>query len=69
MKKVFIILTGILFLTACHNDQGGAVNDGKKTDLQDTTKDGVHSAPSIDTSKMKDREDIQQRDTTHSQSH
>jgi hypothetical protein len=68
MKKLFIIMAGIVFFTACGNssDQGGVVDDGIKavdTDgaLIDSTP-GEPWDPAIDTSKMEDRVDIQRRE-------
>jgi hypothetical protein len=67
MKKLFIIMAGVMFLTACGNsDQGGVVNDGM--DLNDTDGALVDSTPgqpydpAIDTSNMEDRVDIQPRE-------
>lgn len=68
MKKVLIVLAGVVFFTACGNssDQGGVVDDGigiNDSDgaLVDSTP-GKPWDPSIDTSKMEDRVDIQPRE-------
>jgi hypothetical protein len=67
MKKLFIVLAGAVFFTACKNssDQGGVVDDGIGTNdsdgaLIDSTP-GKAWDPSIDTTHMEDRVDIQQR--------
>jgi hypothetical protein len=67
MKKLFIIMAGVMLLTACGNssDQGGVVDDGigiNDSDgaLVDST--GQPNDPAIDTSHMEDRVDIQPRE-------
>jgi hypothetical protein len=68
MKKVFIVLVGAIFFTACGNssDQGGVVDDGigiNDSDgaLVDSTPGQTYN-PATDTSKMEDRVDVQQRE-------
>ncbi len=67
MKKLFILLAGAVFITACKNssDQGGVVDDGIGTNdsdgaLIDSTP-GKPWDPAIDTSHMEDRVDLQER--------
>ena len=68
MKKVLAVLTGIILLAACSNNDGqtGVQNDGMKLGdtnggLADTTFTTDQSA--TDTSKMEHRVDISTRDT------
>lgn len=68
MKKLFVILTGFIFLQSCSNNEGqtGVQNDGMKLGdtnggLADTARTTDQSA--TDTSKMENRVDISTRDT------
>jgi hypothetical protein len=68
MKKVFVFLAGIVFLTACSNNDGqtGVMNDGMK--LGDTNGGLADTAfgrgtAATDTSKMEHRVDLSKRDT------
>lgn len=69
MKKVIAILTGIVLLQACSNNDGqtGVQNDGMKLGdtnggLADTP---YHNQSATDTSKMENRVDISNRDTAN----
>jgi len=69
MKKLFAVLTGLMFLVACSNNGGesGAVNDGfsgvadTNGGLPDTPN--TKPSPSIDTAKGDHRVDIEARDS------
>lgn len=67
MRKVFVLLAGFAFLTACSNNggQSGVMNDGMK--LGDTNGGLADTAytnqGATDTSKLENRVDISKRDT------
>ena len=67
MKKVFVVMTGFVLLTACSNNGGqtGVQNDGMK--LGDTNgglaDTGYSNQSATDTSKGEHRVDISSRDT------
>lgn len=67
MKKVLAILTGVVLITACSNNDGqtGVQQDGMK--LGDTNgglaDTGYHNQSATDTSKAEHRVDISKRDT------
>ena len=68
MKKVFVLMAGVAFLTACSNNEGqtGVMNDGMKLGdtnggLADTARTTNQSA--TDSSLMEHRVDISTRDT------
>lgn len=67
MKKIFVILSGF-FLFACTSDQGGVVDDGIHTvDSNGALIDSTPNEPwdpSIDTSMLENRVDLQIRDTS-----
>ena len=69
MKKMLSTAV-IVLLLSCGSDQGGTVNDGTKDTtnqvMRPDTKsvDSVYHTTTPDSSKMKDREDIQKRDTS-----
>ncbi|HEY1022176.1 MAG TPA: hypothetical protein VGE06_07670 [Flavisolibacter sp.] len=67
MRKVFLLLAGIAFLTACSNNDGqtGVMNDGMKVgDTNGGLADTAYSNQSAtDTSKLENRVDISTRDT------
>jgi len=67
MRKVFVLLAGFAFLTACSNNDGqtGVMNDGMKTGdtnggLADTT---YNNQGATDTSQLENRVDLSKRDT------
>lgn len=67
MRKVFLFLAGVAFLTACGNNDGqtGVMNDGMKVgDTNGGLADTAYSNQSAtDTSKLENRVDISTRDT------
>ncbi|NTS40059.1 MAG: hypothetical protein EOO14_03805 [Chitinophagaceae bacterium] len=69
MRKVFLLLGGFVFLTACSNNGGesGVVNDGMK---MGDTNGGLADTPytnqgATDTSQLENRVDISTRDTAN----
>ena len=69
MKKILSTAV-IVLLISCGSDQGGTVNDGTKDTANQVMKpdtksiDSTYHTTAPDSSKMKDREDIQKRDTS-----
>ncbi|HEV7332657.1 MAG TPA: hypothetical protein VGN63_16580 [Flavisolibacter sp.] len=67
MRKVFVLMAGFAFLTACSNNDGqtGVMQDGMK--LGDTNGGLADTAytneAATDTSKLENRVDISTRDT------
>jgi major membrane immunogen (membrane-anchored lipoprotein) len=72
MKKILGIGSMILLFSCGNSDQGGTVNDGTKDTtnqvMRPDTKsiDSNYHTTTPDSTKMRDREDIQKRDTSHS---
>jgi hypothetical protein len=69
MRKVFVLIAGFAFLTACSNNggQSGVMNDGMK--LGDTNGGLADTSYSnqgaTDTSQLENRVDISTRDTAN----
>jgi hypothetical protein len=67
MKKIFVVLAGLVMLTACSNNGGqtGVQNDGMKLgDTNGGIADTQYSNQgATDTSKLEHRVDISTRDT------
>ena len=71
MKKILSIGSLILLFSCGNSDQGGTTNDGTKDTVNQVMRpdtksiDSTYHTTTPDSSKMKDREDIQKRDTSH----
>lgn len=70
MKKIIVVLAGLIFLAGCSNNPGesGTVNDGFKggADPNGALNDsaGLNTDPTVDTAIGDHRVDTERRDST-----